>query len=324
MCTRALSAFFSTVGTKVAHAPFSHHFPPARSVEDRLQDKGSFDASNDRLMHTERMKEDTGRGGGWQSGASQIAGVRDDCLLFMRVFTLLATFLACNITAHNVITDIRQGHPKGGSGNDGGKNLQRWDRVWRLRGTASCVPSVVGCDVVLLLRGGGEGDEYGLPTEYGLRSANRDSLGLNTEKKEDNMKEQHELRRRQDDALASMGKGAGVQSELAEEYLRQLPSGLSDWRHSFKATQESTAFNLTSAFKTKHSFEQRVEMAARIQASGKGVPVIAERLHDGIRLPNTLKPKFSVPAALPLDKFVSILHEKLPWSDLYSRHSHIR
>lgn len=120
------------------------------------------------------------------------------------------------------------------------------------------------------------------------------------------------------------GKGEGGQNDMAEDFLRQMPKGLSDWRHSFKASSRKKTFDVGSKFKRRFSFQERAAMAAKIAASGRVVPVIAERLHDGIQLPDTLKPKFSVPAALSLDKFVVILRQKLPWTDLYSRHSHIR
>ena len=114
------------------------------------------------------------------------------------------------------------------------------------------------------------------------------------------------------------------QTQLAEDYLQSMPTGLNDWRHGMAVSKEKAAFNTESTFKSKFSFEERKAMADRIKAGGKGLPVIAERLHDGIRLPNTAKPKFSVPAGLGLERFVEILRQKLPWTDLYSRHSHIR
>jgi len=118
--------------------------------------------------------------------------------------------------------------------------------------------------------------------------------------------------------------GSGLQTELAEEYLQNMPTGLNDWRHNFAASKPKVVFKIESAFRGRYSFDERKAMAERIRAAGTSVPVVAERLHDGIRLPETVKPKFSVPAGMSLDKFVAILREKLPWTDLYSRHSHIR
>jgi len=124
--------------------------------------------------------------------------------------------------------------------------------------------------------------------------------------------------------LEDMGKGEGGQNDMAEEILRQMPKGLSDWRHNFRASSGKKTYDVSSKFKRRFSFGERVAMAAKIAASPGVVPVVAERLHDGIQLPDTLKPKFSVPAALALDKFVVILKQKLPWTDLYSRHSNVR
>ena len=77
------------------------------------------------------------------------------------------------------------------------------------------------------------------------------------------------------------------QTQLAEDYLQSMPTGLNDWRHGMAVSKEKAAFNTESKFKSKFSFEERKAMADRIKAGGKGLPVIAERLHDGIRLPNT-------------------------------------
>ena len=197
--------------------------------------------------------------------------------------------------------------------------------VWRCGGT---VLPLVCPRPVLVLRGGegsgeGDGNEYGIATEYGLRSSFQGtSLKLNSEPKlqdgGDGEQEHPEPK------LPSVGKGAGLQTELAEDFLRNMPAGLSDWRHKFKVADKKQKYEISSAFKKQFSLEQRKSMAAKISASGHVVPVVAQRLHEGIRLPDTVKPKFSVPAGLKLDKFISILRDKLPWSDLYYRHSHIR
>jgi hypothetical protein len=50
----------------------------------------------------------------------------------------------------------------------------------------------------------------------------------------------------------------------------------------------------------------------------------AERLHDGVQLPETLKPKFMVPRNLPLRKFVEILRGKLPWEEMALATTQIR
>lgn len=50
----------------------------------------------------------------------------------------------------------------------------------------------------------------------------------------------------------------------------------------------------------------------------------AERLHDGVQLPETLKPKFMVPRNLSLRKFVEILRGKLPWEEMALATTQIR
>ena len=163
----------------------------------------------------------------------------------------------------------------------------------------------------LRLRGGDQSDEHTVPEQS---APNRELLRLHSEHKGG----------RAAGMQRAEGSGTGAQTEMAEDYLRQLPAGLNDWRFGLAAGSEKHKFVVRSAFRQKHSFAERAEMAARIAASGKGVPVIAERLHAGIKLPDTIKPKFSVPASLTLDKFADILSAKLPWTDLYNRYSHIR
>jgi hypothetical protein len=192
---------------------------------------------------------------------------------------------------------------RGGSRSERAQDAPAQNLIWQHANTLQRLPP----PMLVQLRGG-QGDEEG------RRTSNEERRDTEAKERGPVLLEETLLK----------GKGEGGQNDMAEDFLRQMPKGLSDWRHSFKASSRKKTFDVSSKFKRRYSFQERAAMAAKIAASGRVVPVIAERLHDGIQLPDTLKPKFSVPAALSLDKFVVILRQKLPWTDLYSRHSHIR
>ena len=192
---------------------------------------------------------------------------------------------------------------RGGSRSERAQDAPAQNLIWQHANTLQRLPPTM----LVQLRGG-QGDE----NEEGRRTRNEERLVT------------HSIEHGVLEETLFKGKGEGGQNDMAEDFLRQMPKGLSDWRHSFQASSRKKTFDVSSKFKRRFSFQERAAMAAKIAASGRVVPVIAERLHDGIQLPDTLKPKFSVPAALSLDKFVVILRQRLPWTDLYSRHSHIR
>ena len=101
----------------------------------------------------------------------------------------------------------------------------------------------------LSLRGGDQSDEHMVPE----RSApNRELLRLHSENKGG----------RAAGMQRAEGSSTGAQTEMAEDYLRQLPAGLNDWRFGLAAGSEKHKFVVRSAFRQKHSFAERAEMAA--------------------------------------------------------------
>lgn len=102
----------------------------------------------------------------------------------------------------------------------------------------------------------------------------------------------------------------------AEADLKSLPTAMGDWRHTIGPDSSSrSTIRIRSKFRDEHPLAQRKAMASKIVAAGKGVPVICERLHDGIALPATSKPRFMVPGTLSITQFAAVLAKRLPWSD---------
>ena len=175
---------------------------------------------------------------------------------------------------------------------------------------------------MLGLRGGGMGspepEDPGVQMETdeaGFHAA-QDPLGLELEElRRKKMEEEqrrhdalHALNAREEhgSSSASDDEDMAQRAPLTIEELRKvdtetdlgsLPTAMGDWRHSISASAPSAeALRVRSRFRAAHSLAQRRAMADKIAAAGKGVPVVCERLHDQIPLPETTKPVRDPPA----------------------------
>ena len=107
-----------------------------------------------------------------------------------------------------------------------------------------------------------------------------------------------EIRNRQGRELAAPEPGTEEERSTFDSYMqgmRSVPKATQDWRHDMpRVIMQEHAIG--SRFRRQHTLEARRAMARKLLALGKGVPVVAERLHDGVPLPDTPRPRFLVPA----------------------------